>query len=326
MIPTSTDVYAQVRGIFEDNGVTSGDRWGDGKLRAFLKTAYETLFAQAKQSDVSLCHQYGYYNLRAYTGALLPSTAGINNIDVPVAIAARPITSTFTILSITADEPNGRMVVVSATPHGLASGGKIVQTKCAGIHPSMNGEFTVEVLDTTTYYINGIVVLGTYTASSGTGTIGTNQFQTLNPIAERDNHSNLSTIAAEVCNWFWDGRAIVLDPPINVTRQLWIKYLASDVMPLDPEFPLVVDGSLGFLAYHTAALTIMNVNPNLSQLFAAEAFGPTREAKDLRGRLGQIIRPKMRQENAIPIERAPFRPRRGSNASMVYGRGYGGLP
>lgn len=322
MIPTPLQVYTDARILLEDTeSGGSGTRFTNATLRPFLQTAYAELYSAALAHDLPLIRRSVYHLLPAYTGDLYPSVAGIANMGEPISIGERSYLDAnsvaITALSIVTATGIGTVTIGAA--HPFTSGQRVTLAGIVGLSDDIHDLWLTERISTTQFYIRGTTASGTW-ASGGIATYSAEEFSNLEgPVAD-DFFGASATPGSSLGCWKWSRDRFTF-PGASIARQLKITFRLSDSLPSTDQTSLGIDGCLSFLKFRVASLALTNNAPVTAANFAKVALGPTGEPDDLKGLLGELVRPQIRSGQRLPIHRPPFRRRRQTGPIRFVGIG-----
>lgn len=307
MIPTSTQVYDEIRVLLEDTEGGGGGRFTNPLLRPFLQAAWHEIHAAALSHNLPLIRRSVYPILPPYTGDLYPVVAGISNMGEIIEVAERSYLAANSIaISAIITPASALATVTTAATHPFVSGNRVTHHGVSGLSDDINDIWMIEKLTSTTYRIRGSTATGAHTASTGTATYSTEAFSTLK-LVEKIDHTTAPGGSLSVYAWNLDR---FIFPGANVNRQLRLTYQLSDALPDDESLGVGIDGCLPFLKFRTAGLALLNLAPQTAAQFNATALGGSLNGQDLNGFLGMLIRPQIRTSQRLPVVRPPFRPRR----------------
>jgi hypothetical protein len=302
MIPTTTEVLTDVRELLED---PNGTRWNTNTLRPHLQTAWSEIYAQALANELAL---------------LYPATAGIANMGEPTALYERGFlaANSIAITSIEIAPTTHIATVVTATAHPFVSGNFVTLHGVTGLSDDINDVFMIERINSTSFYIRGVTATGAHTASTGTATYSTESFVEMTGPVDDRYFTEATVPSSQLLYWKWD-RDRFRFPGCSATRQIKITFRLSDSLPTDVSVGLGIDGSLPFLKHRVAGLALMNTAPATGNIFNGLALGPSLQAKDLGGFLGDLLRPQLRTSQRLPVYRPPFRRKRSTGPLTMTG-------
>ncbi len=300
MIPTVANVYTAARGVLGDTQVSAGTVFVDSILQPHYQAAYAELYRALNNVQSLLLQREAYWNMPPNTGYLNPATAGISNLGQPVLVEERGSVTTWAISAIT-PSPSTAIATVTSAVNTLSTGSQPVVFGVGGITDDINDIWTVTVLSPTQFTLNGCTAFGTYTASTGSVSVGTENFAECKPRGRIQNIPNTPGQVFGVYAWEF-GRFRF--PPCSVLRQLRITYKLSGSAPTITTASVGIDDCETFLAYRTAALAGRSKGmAQRAQAYTITAVGPQWESEGLAGGLlGQMLDGAVRDLQRLPGE------------------------
>lgn len=223
--------------------------------------------------------------MQPYTGYLDPATAGIYNLGAPTFVEERGDVTTWAISNVV---PGSGFATVTSASNTLVTGNQAIIFGIAGISDDINDIWTVTVLSPTSFTLNGCTATGTYTAATGSVSVGTENFK---EVVRKDRIAGLPNAPGNVFGIYsWElGRFRF--PPCSVLRQLRITYKLSGSAPTVTTASTGIDDCETFLAYRTAGLAGRSKGMrDRADSYRDMAVGPNWEKNgEAGGLLGQFL-------------------------------------
>jgi hypothetical protein len=326
MIHTVQQIFEGTRALLGDTRTPGGARYTNQRLRspAFAQAAYTELFSVLQNKAIDRTRQIRYPILPAYTSVLYPATAGINDFGDIITISERGFTAANSI-SITGVTPNAASGYcdVTVTSHPFSDGERITIAGVLGVSDDVNGLWMITKQDANTIRLNGCRATGTWT-SGGVATYSNQDFLG-NELQRVDQveYSSDAPNATSLLSYEWSNDAWRF-AGASEARQLEIVFRVSGSFPAGDADSVLVDDAGSYLIYRIASLAGLKDMPERAMRWEGIAIGPSRNvAQSIGGMLGSLIKSQVRDKQKIgPIQRPPFRPRRGLYAQGITGLGW----
>ena len=267
---TLNDVLNDARGYLHDTEIAGGEVWTNTALLVHFSEPYRTLFGRLMGASKQV-QRVVYITLPANTSILIPSVAGIVDMNAPEMVEERLAPSSIAIATTSTTTP---ISATTAAPHGLGANGTVIQGSISGVLGTSApwGVWFVTVTGTSTFTLNG-------SSSDGVGGTGgalyrtsTNQFTEV---------SSLDLTAAGLdgppqenlgCYLWLDGAFQFRGATQDV--QLRITYYASGTPPTTSGYVINIDNARDFLGAATAANAAQaNGWNSISDRLNAKAYG-----------------------------------------------------
>ena len=312
MSVTAQNIMDDSRALLAD---VPGQIFDNTKLLPFVGMAYREAFRVMEAVNRPTISREAFYDLPAHTSVLLPSTAGIDDLDEPLIVEERGTITSVNVTGCTVAAGGIATVSTAPTLHGLTTGAQVVLHAIGGIS-GVSGLFTITVGSTTSFVPNGAVAAGTY-SSGGTASWSNESFQ---PMDDKQRIEKvLTSEQGALLQWAWrDGRFAF--PPANALRQIRVQYVStgSNVTSATD----VIEPSLlrDFIALRTAGLTANayeSAPKALARTLNVEALGPTLQPDASGGALRAALLVGIRSLQRGTFRRPPYRPPR-ANLLQLY--------
>lgn len=285
MIPLVSSIYTAARGVLGDTQTPGGEVFTDSILQPHYQASYLELFRALENVQSPRVQREAYFNMPPYTGYLDPATAGISNLGAPVYVEERGNVTTWAISNVV---PGSALATVTSASNTLVTGDQPVVFGVGGISDDINDIWTVSVASPTSFTLNGCTASGTYTAATGSVSVGTENFK---EVIAKDRIIQLPNEPGTVFGIYAFEFGRFRFPPCSVLRQLRITYKLSGTAPIVTTASTGIDDCETFLAYRTAGLAGRSKGMrDRADSYTNTAVGPNWERDGIAGGLlGQFL-------------------------------------
>lgn len=263
--PTVSSIAEEVRSILADVRVSGGKLYSTEILLRPIQSAVRDAFGLLRVVGGARIMKTAYMKLPASQMVINPRSAGIKDLVAPVNLKQR---TGITFLTVTTAAKSGKNLEITCGTHGQTGTVFVTLNDISGF-PLANGLWTATVSGATTMTVLGCDVTGAWAVDASKVNqvaVGANQFSDMElstSIQESVNYSGGSLTDTAPSLWSFDLNRI-MTPPVNVDRQLQLRYYSSREVPEYVTDVVEVPDSLSFLATLSAANATMTRMPVVS--------------------------------------------------------------
>ncbi len=297
--PSVSSIAEEVRSILADVRVTGGKLYSTEILLRPIQSAVRDAFALLRVVGGARIMTTAYIKLPASQMVIDPRSAGLKDIVEPVNLKQR---TGITFLTVTTAAKSGKNLEITCGAHGLTGTVFVTLNDISGF-PLANGLWTATVSGPTTMTVLGCDVTGAWAVDASKVNqvcVGANQFSDMElatSINDRVNHNGGSLSDTSPSLWSFE-TARIMTPPVNVDRQLQLRYYSSREVPEFTTDVVEIPDSLNFLATLSAANVTFTRMPTISAELRQTVWGSNGAERTAQGGLArQLVMAMLKAES-----------------------------
>lgn len=302
--PTLDQVYTAARAILADTEVPGGQIYTDSILLPHVQSAVRRMAQAMRGITDSRIIRVFYYVLPANTSVLVPTTAGVTDMQEPIEVGQRSGLTVADISSITVNPSS--ITANTAVANDFATGDIVTLTTLNGLR-YRPAQYAVTVVSGTQFIVNGLVATGTY-IGGGKAVYSDNKFSDVQQ--SYDINFTGGNTQQQLDSYAWrDGQFLFKGSTDQ--RELKVTYYSSATVPTTGSDVIEVDDSLDFLATYAAAKAARGQGAkDIGSELMADAVGSSVDQGSVRGgRLYDLFNSAVKQWQQMSPEerrRKPF--------------------
>jgi len=243
---TLQNVFDDARGLLHDTAVAGGEVWTNTALQVHFNEPYRTLFGRLMGASKDV-QRVVYITVPANQSILIPSVAGIVDMNAPEMVEERPAP---TSIEITSTDTGTPITATTTAPHGLSG---ITQGSISGVVGTAApwGVWFVTPTGLSTFTLNGSASDGIAGTGGAFYNTSLEQFSEVLPV-------DLSVAGLDgppqdrLGYYLWLNNQFQFRGATQAI-QLRITYYASGTPPQTSGYTINIDNARDFLAYATAS-------------------------------------------------------------------------